>query len=174
MERKSIAALVGLIAAVGAVGYWRLRHVHPYEPVLERIELPLPRGAEALDGTRIAFVTDTHAGPFTSASDIARGVALFENEHFDLLLLGGDYVSESNIYAETMANTLAPLVARAELGAIAVMGNHDLPLGVDRVRAELERIGVTVLRYEWHIVDWNGSRLAIAGIDDTVVGDANP
>ncbi len=136
--------------------------------------LPLPPGAESLDGLRVGFVTDTHAGPFTSAADIARGVALFEGERVDLVLLGGDYVSESNIYAAPMADVLAPLVARAELGAIAVLGNHDLPLGVDRVRAELERIGVTVLRNESRIVSWNGSRLAIAGIDDTVVGNADP
>ena len=162
------------MVAAGAAAYWRLRHVHPYEPVLERVELPLPPGAESLDGMRIAFVTDTHAGPFTTAEDIARGVALFDNERIDLVLLGGDYVSESNIYAASMADALGPLVARAPLGAIAVLGNHDLPLGVDRVRAELERIDVTVLRNESHIVERNGARLAIAGIDDTVVGNANP
>ena len=54
------------------------------------------------------------------------------------------------------------------------MGNHDLPLGVDRVRAELERIGVLVLRNESHMVNFNGAQLAIVGIDDTVVGHANP
>jgi predicted MPP superfamily phosphohydrolase len=123
---------------------------------------------------RIAFVTDTHAGPFTTAEDIARGVSLFDNERIDLVLLGGDYVSESNIYAASMADALKPLAARAALGAVAVLGNHDLPLGVDRVRAELERIGVTVLRNESHILEWKGSHLAIAGIDDTVVGNANP
>ena len=46
-------------------------------------------------------------------------------------------------------------------------------MGVDRVRAELERIGVTVLRNESRLVDFNGTSLAIAGIDDTVVGHAN-
>ena len=166
-----MAALVGVLGVSGAIAYWRLRHVHPYEPVLERVELPLPLGAEALDGLRIAFVTDTHVGPFTSAEDISRGLWLFDKEPIDLVLLGGDYVSESNIYAASMADALAPMVARASLGAVAVMGNHDLPLGVDRVRAELERIGVTVLRNESLGIEWNGSPLAIAGIDDTVVGN---
>lgn len=162
------------LAIAGALGYWRVRHVHPYDPVLERLEFPLPSGAEALDGLTIAFITDTHAGPFTNGEDIARGVSLFERERVDLVLLGGDYVSESNMYAPQMADALAPLVARAPLGAIAVLGNHDLPLGVDRVRAELERIGVVVLRNESRIVERNGAALAVAGIDDTVVGNANP
>ena len=62
----------------------------------------------------------------------------------------------------------------AKLGAFAVMGNHDLPLGVDRVRAELERAGIRVLRNEHAIVEWHGACLAIVGIDDTIVGDADP
>ncbi len=157
-----------------AVAYWRLRHVNPYNPVLERVELPVPANAEALDGMRIAFVTDTHVGPFTSATDIARGLRLFDHEQIDLVLLGGDYVSESNMYAASMADALAPLVARARLGAVAVMGNHDLPLGADRVRVELERVGVTVLRNDAYLVEYHGSRMAIAGIDDTVVGNPDP
>jgi predicted MPP superfamily phosphohydrolase len=174
MSRNRIAALAALFITGCAAAYWRLRHVHPHDPVLERIECRLPAANDGLDGLRIAFVTDTHAGPFTSAADIARGIARFDDEPFDLVLLGGDYVSESNIYAAPMADALAPLVARARLGAFAVMGNHDLPLGPDRVRAELERIGVVVLRNESRIVELNGSRLAIAGIDDTLVGNADP
>lgn len=170
--RLAMASAFAVIAA--SIAYWRLRHVHPYEPVLERVGLPLPPGAEALDGFRIAFIADTHSGPFTSADDITRGVGLFDGELIDLLLLGGDYVSESNIYAPPMADALAPLVRRARLGAIGVMGNHDLPLGADRVRAELERIGVTVLRNDAVVLEHNGARLAIAGIDDTVVGHADP
>jgi predicted MPP superfamily phosphohydrolase len=54
------------------------------------------------------------------------------------------------------------------------MGNHDLPLGADRVRAELERVGVCVLRNEHANVEWNGAKLAIVGIDDTIVGSADP
>src|SRR6476620_2593061 len=127
------AALAGL---VGSIAYYRLRHVTPFRPRLERIELSLPPGAQELDGLRIGFVTDTHVGPFTSASDVRRGLALFDSEPLDLLLLGGDYVSESNLYASAMANAFAEPAAMAKLGAFAVMGNHDLPLGVDRVRAE--------------------------------------
>jgi hypothetical protein len=161
-------------ATLGAIAYWRIRHVNPYRPRLERVTLPLPPCANALDGMRIAFVTDTHIGPFTSAADLRRGVSLFDDEPIDLVLLGGDYVSESNLYATPMAEALAGLIGRAPLGGIAVMGNHDLPLGAGRVRAELERIGVRVLRNEAAIVDWNGARLAIAGIDDTLVGRADP
>ena len=171
--RNQLPLIASCVAIAGA-GYWRLRHINPYRPVLERIELPSPTGAAALDGLRIAFVTDTHAGPFTSADDLRRGLALFDCEPIDLLLLGGDYVSESNLYAGPMASALAPLVARATSGAFGVMGNHDLPLGVDRVRAELEAVGVTVLRNEHVVVEWHGAMLAIAGTDDTIVGSADP
>lgn len=174
MSNKRAAAIAGTMAMAAGFAYWRLRHIHPYAPILERVELPLPPGAEALDGMRIAFVADTHCGPFTRANDIERGVALFEGESIDLVLLGGDYVSESSIYAGPMADALQPLVARAKLGAIGVLGNHDLPLGADRVRTELERVGVTILRNESQLVQFDSARLAIAGIDDSIVGDADP
>jgi predicted MPP superfamily phosphohydrolase len=165
---------LAIAATVGALIYYRLRHVNPYRPRLERIEFPLPPGAERLDGLRIGFVTDTHVGPFTTVADIQRGLALFDAEPLDLLLLGGDYVSESNLYAPGMANTIGALAARTKLGAIAVMGNHDLPLGANRVRSELERVGVCVLRNEHITVEWHSASLAIVGIDDTIVGHADP
>ena len=101
-------------------------------------------------------------------------MALLDGFEIDLVLLGGDYVSESNLYAGSMADELAGLVARAPLGGLAVMGNHDLPLGTVRIRSELGRIGVRVLRNESVLLDWKGGRLAIAGIDDTIVGRADP
>ena len=76
--------LVTLAGLVGSIAYYRLRHVNPFRPRLERIELSLPPGAEELDGLRIGFVTDTHVGPFTSASDIRRGLALFDSEPLEL------------------------------------------------------------------------------------------
>ena len=172
MKRRSMAAVLATLA--GMFAYWRLRSIAPYQPVLERIELALPTGAGVLDGLRIGFVTDTHVGPFFSDRDLSRGLAHFEPDPPDLLLLGGDYVSESNLYARSMADALAPAIARSPLGAIAVLGNHDLPLGADRVRSELERVGARVLRNEHAIVEWRGARLAIAGIDDTIVGQADP
>ncbi len=173
MRGRSRFATLAL-ALVGVFTYWRLRHIIPYRPVLVRIELAVPPGSEALDGLRIGFVTDTHVGPFTTARDLARGLRLFETDPPDLLLLGGDFVSESNLYARSMADALRPHVTRAPLGAIAVMGNHDLPLGADRVRAELERARVRVLRNEHTVLQWNGARFAIVGIDDTIVGAADP
>lgn len=170
--RKLVAAIGGLAAIAAA--YRRVRHINPYRPVLERIELLLPPGANFLDGLRIAFITDTHVGPFIREDDLRRGVALLDGEEIDLVLLGGDYVSESNLYATGMADALAYLVARAPLGAIAVLGNHDLPLGKDRIRGELERVRVRVLRNESAIVSTGGGSLAIAGIDDTVVGVPDP
>lgn len=166
--------LAALMLAGISLAYWRLRHYNPYHPVLERIELPLPTDAEKLDGINIAFISDTHVGPFTSSTDVQRAVNLLSADQIDLVLLGGDYVSESNFYAKSMADALADLVERASLGGIAVLGNHDLPLGPNRVRAELERVGIRVLRNESRVVDWNGVRLAIAGIDDSIVGWADP
>lgn len=163
----AVGATVG--AGLGAA-YWRLRHVAPFRPTLERLTVPLPAGAAGLDGLRIGFVTDTHIGPFTTPADLQRGLRLLDHEAVDLVLLGGDYVSESAVYAPIMAQMLGDYVDRVPLGGIGVLGNHDLGLGPTVVRSELERAGIRVLRNASEIVRWNGADLAIVGIDDTIIG----
>ena len=71
MNRRLFAAIAGIGTVAAGLAYWRLRHVYPYEPVLEHVVFPLPVGAEKLHGMRIAFITDTHTGPFTSGEDIS-------------------------------------------------------------------------------------------------------
>lgn len=180
LGRRSFAlgALGGGLGALALSG-WQGRDayaVNPYRPVLERIELTLPPGHDGLAGLTIGFVADTHVGPFIRPDDVRRATALLAPHRPDLILLGGDYISDSPRHAEPAAVVLGELAATAPLGGYAVLGNHDCgERGRDRrVVAALESVGVRVLRNEAAAVGVGRDQLWIAGVDEAIMATADP
>ena len=167
---------IGVLTAAGltALEIYQARYVNPYSPGLERVNLKVPLGAEGLDGLKIGFITDTHVGPFIKIEDLERAVDLIQAESPDLILFGGDYISESPRYAPETATVLARLLSRAPLGGFGVMGNHDLSVSRTRVQEALATVGIPILRNQTSVVTYKGSSLAIAGIDETLLGDPQP
>lgn len=171
---RGVSAIAGLgLLGAGALAV-RARCVAPYRPVLERVALPVPAGHAALAGLRIGFVTDAHVGPSFSAADLARATALLVEQQPDLVLLGGDYVSEATRYIDGAAAVLADLVHAAPLGGYAVLGNHDLHHGGRPVASALERSGIAVLRNRAVEVGSGRGALWVAGIDDSLVARPDP
>lgn len=177
MSRRGFftGGVLGLASALGlsAAEAYSARYRNPYRPRLERTTLTLPRGHEQLAGLRIGFIADTHVGPFIHQPDIERATGLIANEAPDLLLLGGDYVSESTRYIPTAVAAIGALAARTKLGAVGVLGNHDLHVNGVAVEQAMAAAGVKILRNESVKIDWNGAELWIAGIDETLLGYPN-
>jgi predicted MPP superfamily phosphohydrolase len=180
VERPGRAVAAGAAAAgLAAAGIaWRgLWHEPRSERIRER-ELGLPAWPAALDGLRVALVSDLHAGaPHMGEERIERVVAAVRDERPDLILLLGDYVDYdvhfgSAVAPEAVAERLAPL--RAPRGVIAVLGNHDWRHDGPRVRDALRGGGIPVLQNEAMRA---GEGLWVAGVEDTRhrvpdVGDA--
>jgi predicted MPP superfamily phosphohydrolase len=180
LDRRSfvLGGVLGGVAAVvgaGALGYeaWA---VAPFDPILERVELPLPPAHAELDGLTIGFIADTHLGPSMGEDDVARAVRLVTAEHPDLVLLGGDYISASPRYAAPAAEILGELAKVAPLGAYAVLGNHDCgELGRDEVvTTALEDQSIAVLRNQSAVVDTGRGQLWLAGVDEAIMARADP
>ena len=178
LSRRTFAlgGLSGALAAGGltAAEIYRARYVYPYRPVLDRVELTLPAEHGDLAGMTIAFITDTHVGPFIGVDDLERAVAMLDGEDPDLVLLGGDYVSESPRYTRETTDVLAAVISAAPLGGYGVLGNHDLSVTKTRVQEEFGRVGIPILRNEAAEVRFKGASLYIGGIDETLLGDDQP
>jgi predicted MPP superfamily phosphohydrolase len=174
-SRWTSAAFVGAMAATGAavvgaeVG-WRARHEAPYRPVLERVEIRVPADLETPPRLRIGFIADTHVGSVLRPADIDRALALLVATEPDLLLFGGDYVSESPRHIPDAAAVLGNVTSATRFGSLAVLGNHDYANGAGRLTAALEKRSVRVLRNESARVGDNTGELWIAGIDDALLG----
>jgi len=175
MSRRALlqGGITGVLAAAGLTGYeiYQARYVNPYSPQLERVDLTVPVGSEGLAGMKIGFITDTHVGPFVETGDLYRALDLIRAESPDLILLGGDYISESPRYAPETAAAIADLLSDAPLGGYGVIGNHDLSVSRTRVQEALVTVGIPVLRNQTTVVTYRGAQLAIAGIDEKFAKD---
>ena len=134
------------------------------------VEVPLRRGAAGLEGLRIAFLSDLHAGSFMGELDLCRIFARVAEQEPDLVCLGGDLI---NTFDREILLFREPLkLLDPPLGVFAVPGNHDHFYGRDIGLWEvfLRAQGVHVLINAGHRVEHNGAPLWIAGVDDLTEG----
>jgi predicted MPP superfamily phosphohydrolase len=151
-----LAGTVGAVAGTAAygVGYER-HHLGATEAALPVAGLP-----PALNGVRVALLSDIHHSALVSAEDVRAAVDLTLSLKPDLIVLGGDYVTFGDRrFVGPVAELLAPL--RAPHGVFAILGNHD----DDRdMPAELARRGFTVLKDRRTRLAIRGEGLELAGI----------
>jgi uncharacterized protein len=154
----------GLIAA----GAWAL--AEPARLEVRRLEVPLERWPAALDGLRVAVVSDLHTGaPHVDERRVARIVGKVNAQRPDLVALVGDYADPTvplgePVAPEAVAEQLGELYAR--LGVFAVLGNHDWYHYGDRVPRALREAGIEVLENDAVAVEHQGEVLWIAGLAD--------
>ena len=89
----------------------------------------------------------------------------------DMVLIGGDSIE----WSESELDALGPLSGlSAPDGVYAVLGNHDYgtwgcptdPALSDNVERKLEGMNITVLRNGNKVLEINGKKLALIGLDD--------
>lgn len=149
---------LGVGLAVGSLAHGSLYERHTLG--VTRCRLPVPGLAPALSGLRVGLLTDTHHSDFVSAGFIHRAVSLLQAERPDVIVLGGDYVTQQDLrFARPSAEALGPLTAPH--GVFAVLGNHDDDVEVPRA---LKSQGLTVLRDERTRLLVRGEALDLIGL----------
>jgi predicted MPP superfamily phosphohydrolase len=160
-RRDALRALAasGIGLGTGTLAYGLAYERHHLQQIT--LDVPVTGLPPALDGVRIGFITDIHHSEAVGVDDVTRAVRLVGDAHPDLIVLGGDYVSFADRrFVAPVAELVAPL-ARAPLGAYAVLGNHD----DDReVPAALAARGFTVLKDQRTRVTIRSEPVDVAGI----------
>jgi len=129
---------------------------------VKRIRVGLPKLPQALDGYRIAQVSDLHVGPTIGHDFVQTIVGEVNSLHPDLVAITGDLVDGSLAQLENQTAPLRELQAKD--GVFFVTGNHEYYVGdVDEWLAWLSGIGIRPLRNE-RITIRDGFDLA--GTDD--------
>jgi predicted MPP superfamily phosphohydrolase len=124
-----------------------------------RASLPVAELPPALDGLRIALITDVHHSRQVSAEDVTHAVNLAMAQRPDLIVLGGDYVTYGEKgFVAPVAELLSSL--EAPHGVFAVLGNHDSR----DVASALSGHRIEVLRDARTRIVVRGESLEIAGI----------
>jgi len=154
--RALAATGIGAMTGTGAYGFLYGRH----ELEITSATLPVAGLPAPLAGLRIGLLTDVHRSRWVSHEDVVRAVATLMNQRPDLIVLGGDYVTDRDRrYVGPSAEALAPL--SAPYGVWAILGNHD----DDRdMPPALEAHGVQVLKDARARVRIKGEDLELIGI----------
>ncbi len=173
-KRLTPAAL--LVGASGAAyATWEAKR-----PQVTRLETGLRHLPAAFDGLTVAFLSDTHHGPFVPLEYLAEVVRMTNALRPDIVALGGDYVQrrrkmfvhfgvDHRRYIAPGVSVLADL--RAPLGRFAVLGNHDHRTDPGLTRQALADAGFTDLTNTGVWLERpGGARLRIAGVDDCRTG----
>ena len=150
------AAALGTAAGVTAHGFlYERHHITTTEETLYVTGWPGP-----LSGLRIGFLTDLHRSSTVSHEMIATAVRAVMAHTPDLIIIGGDYVTNRDKrYIQPAADALAGL--RAPHGVFAVLGNHDDERDVP---AALTAAGFEVLRDARTRIGIRGETIDIAGL----------
>jgi predicted MPP superfamily phosphohydrolase len=164
-RRRVVARLVAGAAALvgGSLGLFALRSGLSRVQV-RRVEVRLARLPQALSGIRLVQLSDVHVGPTIHRSFIETIVAQCNALEPDLVAITGDLVDGS---VEELREHTAPLAQlKAKYGVFFVTGNHEYYSGAEEWCAELERLGIRVLRNERVSIGDASASFDLAGVDD--------
>ncbi|MCA2212682.1 metallophosphoesterase [Jidongwangia harbinensis] len=156
------AAIFAGLTAAGITGYGVRTALGG--PQLDRVQIPLAKLPRAMDGTRLAVVSDIHLGPLTGPDHARRIVDLINSVDADVVCIVGDMVDGT---VEELGRLAAPLAdIRARQGAYFVTGNHEYYSGFQQWVDEVARLGVRPLRNERLQITTRGGTFDLAGVND--------
>ncbi len=166
-SRIVAAAVVAVELAVLAYGQVEAQR----RPRVKEAEVRLVGLGPALDGLRVAVLTDTHYGPIDRTRWSARVVDVVNGLRPDLVVHAGDLADGS---VARRGGQVAPLGAvRAPHGRYFITGNHEYYAGAREWVEKMRELGWDPLINSHRVVERGGDRLVLAGTDDpTGVGQS--
>jgi len=152
-----VLSLTGMLLWGFTFGQRGFEHSH--------VPVALPGLAAELRGLRILQLSDLHIGNGMQGEELAALVGRANALRPDCIVLTGDLFDFDPSCVEDGARGLSAL--QAPLGVYAVLGNHDVYTGAERVAGALAQHarGIRLLRGEWVRLPLPAP-LYLAGVDD--------
>lgn len=175
-HRWWIAAAIGVFE----IAYWLNVYAWLIEPnrlVVREVEIASPAWQGA--PLAIAAIADTHVGgPHVDAARIERIVRRVNALEPDLVVLLGDYAAghapeHARAGAERQAiegGIASFALLNAPLGAVAVIGNHDVWYNRAAITQALQDAGIAALWNAHVVLARDGGDVVIAGLADDMTG----
>jgi predicted MPP superfamily phosphohydrolase len=157
---RAATGILGAAAATAAAGIAEAE----LDPVLTRLDIPIPGLHPDLDGLTLVQLSDIHAGTLMTEARmlrIARAAAALQP---DLVLFTGDLLDASAKAGAPFSRAFRDLQGR--LGTFAVFGNHDYFAGPDVAARAIRNANAILLRNSGARVERGKGSLFIGGVDD--------
>ncbi len=163
-----LAVLFLILLLVAGYSYF----IEPARLVIHEETLEIPNWSAKLDNFKIVAISDIHGGShYVDEAKIRKLVELANAQNPDLIVLLGDYVSQTHIAegalkmpSETVAENLKGL--QAKYGVYAVIGNHDWFYDEAKITGEFENAGIRVLSNEVAEIKVGDEIINLWGIED--------
>ncbi|HXG68969.1 MAG TPA: metallophosphoesterase [Blastocatellia bacterium] len=158
--RMALTAVASMPFAASAYGAVAAR----FSKTIERVVVPVPGLPPQLDGLTIVQMSDIHSGLFMTEARMSQYVRLANSLKPDLIALTGDFVSTKREQVPPFINAISAL--KAKYGVFGCLGNHDeYALGEKLLAQGFARAGFQLLRNKNRLIDVNGAKLNVIGVD---------
>ncbi|WP_276499007.1 metallophosphoesterase [Pontibacter litorisediminis] len=165
-----------LVAAVpfSAFIYGMVKGAYDYR--VKRVTLRFPNLPSAFDGYKMLQISDLHTGSFNSTEPLKEAVRIINKQEADLVFFTGDLVNNVATELTDHLDTLGGI--RAKTAVYSVLGNHDYGDYVSWPSQEAKRenlhtlieshrrMGWDILLNENRIVEKDGERIAVLGVEN--------
>ena len=179
-RRKAITTASAILAGVPFLGMLYGITKGKYRYKVEALKLKFKDLPQAFNGYKIIQISDIHAGSYDSIEQVAKGVAMINDQNPDLVVFTGDLVNSNKNEIDPYIETFAKI--KAKDGVYAILGNHDY-YGISSRSSEQEQktywddffskfkaMGFQLLNNEHAFIEKENERIALVGVENWGAG----
>jgi predicted MPP superfamily phosphohydrolase len=176
ISRSVFLSWLGIGVGGGLFGTLLYGFGNKYKYRVERIKLNFENLPEAFKGTKIAHISDIHAGSLEDKEAVKKGIEILMGEQPDLVLFTGDLVNNKADEMDELKEIFAQI--NAPLGVYSVLGNHDYgdyvqweskhekTENLEKLKGVHRDMGWNLLLNEHRIIEKNSQSIALIGIEN--------
>ena len=158
---KTATAAAGAAPFLGAMYGFAAERLN-YQ--VHRVEIPVSNLPAALDGMKIAQLSDIHMSGYMPRAQVRRAVDMANELGADLAVVTGDFITGAGDPLEECIAEIRRL--SAPLGIYGCNGNHEIyAQAEDRAQDLFAQHGMKLLRHENEVISFNGAQLNLIGVD---------
>ncbi|KIA83072.1 phosphoesterase [Kaistella solincola] len=176
-ERRTFISVLGLgSAAVLSLLFLDGIIFGKYRHTVRKVKIKIKGLPQSFKGYRIVQISDVHAGSFFHPEKLKHAFDLINEQKADLVLFTGDMVNNYSTEFEPFVPLFSSIQAKD--GKFSILGNHDYgdygdwnsaqekAQNVPKLIALQKKAGFEMLRNEHRIIDRNGEKLFILGVEN--------
>ena len=149
---------------------------NPYRYTVHSKDVGIAGLPDSLDGFKIVQISDIHSGSFMFKEPVQRSVEMINELKPDIAFFTGDLVNTKADEMDNYVDVFDKIDARH--GVYSVLGNHDYgdyhewpsveekEANFEYLKTQHKRMGWKLLMNEHRVVDVNGSRLGVIGVEN--------
>ena len=147
-----------------------------YRHQVRKVKLKITGLPQSFNGYKILQISDVHSGSFFHPEKLQKAIDLINEQNADLILFTGDMINN-------YANEFEPFVPlfttiKSKDGKLSILGNHDYgdygqwnsteekAQNIPNLIALQKEAGFEMLRNEHRIIEKNGEKLYIIGVEN--------